>query len=104
SELDSMVVCYNILCIAFEDTDYKISLGEQASTETKKSRLHNKRLYGSDGSFAAVHNIIGRKIDALVTIEKIEISCCEWKAPNVTTTVIHEQQRLFMSKFELSTI
>ncbi|KAI9484680.1 hypothetical protein BDB00DRAFT_878524 [Zychaea mexicana] len=65
---------------------------ELASAKTKKVKLHNERLYGPGGSFTTTHNVIGRKIDAIVTTGDTEIACCVWKAPGITTSVAYEQQ------------
>ncbi|KAI9494439.1 hypothetical protein BDB00DRAFT_787059 [Zychaea mexicana] len=77
--------------ISFRNTTYEFSL-ELASAKTKKVKLHNEWLYGPGGSFTTTYNVIGQKIDAIVTTGDTEIACCVWKAPGITTSVAHEQQ------------
>lgn len=59
---------------------------------TKESRIENNLLY-ADGARSSIScNIMGRKIDILVSQGATELACCEWKAPGVSVSVAHEQE------------
>ncbi|KAI8147023.1 hypothetical protein BJV82DRAFT_503073, partial [Fennellomyces sp. T-0311] len=66
--------------------------GERSSSETQKTRFANELLYADGARFSVEERIIGRKVDILVSINIIEVACCEWKPPGVSTTVAHEQE------------
>ena len=72
--------------------NYGYRSGEHASVETKRVRANNERLYGDGGSFSAVRNVSGRKVDLLVAVDDAEVASCEWKAPCAVTTLAHEQE------------
>ncbi|KAG2218264.1 hypothetical protein INT45_000401 [Circinella minor] len=93
SELDCMEDCYyTIMKIVFRGPQYKFQLGEQACVKSKAVRERNEKDYSKGGVFSTTHNIMGRKVDLLVSSHDQNISSCEWKANNVTPSTVRKQE------------
>lgn len=58
----------------------------------KLERHINNEFQFGEKSSSSTSNIIGRKIDILMTIGDFELASCEWKAPEVSKDIAHEQE------------
>ncbi|OBZ84841.1 hypothetical protein A0J61_07105 [Choanephora cucurbitarum] len=92
SELECMEDCYSILKIAFRGSKYKFKLGEQACIESKTVREENEKAYANNENFDSAQNIMGRRIDLLLSSYETNVSSCEWKAENVSPSVARSQE------------
>lgn len=70
---------YSVLKIAFRGSKYKFKLGEQACIESKTVREENEKAYASNETLDSTQNIMGRRIDLLLSSFQTNISSCEWK-------------------------
>ncbi|CEG64342.1 hypothetical protein RMATCC62417_01328 [Rhizopus microsporus] len=87
SELECMEGSYSVLKIVFRGSKYKFKLGEQACVESKTVREENEKAYASNETLDSTQNIMGRRIDLLLSSFQTNISSCEWKAENVSPPV-----------------
>lgn len=84
--------CYSILKNVFRGSKYKFKLGEQACIESKNVREENEKAYASNETLDSTRNIMGRRIDLLLSSFETNISSCEWKAENVSPSVARSQE------------
>lgn len=84
--------CCSILKIVFRGSKYKFKLGEQACIESKNVREENEKTFGSSQTLDSIRNIMGRRIDLLLSSFETNISSCEWKAENVSPSVARSQE------------
>lgn len=92
SELECMEGAYSVLKIVFRGSKYKFKLGEQACIESKTVREENEKAYANNETVDSAQNIMGRKIDLLLSSFQTNISSCEWKAENVSSSVARRQE------------
>lgn len=92
SELECMEGSYSVLKIVFRGCKYKFKLGEQACVESKTVREENEKAYASNETLDSTQNIMGRRIDLLLSSFQTNISSCEWKAENVSSPVARRQE------------
>ncbi|EIE90950.1 hypothetical protein RO3G_15661 [Rhizopus delemar RA 99-880] len=92
SELECMEGCCSILKTVFHGSKYKFKLGEQACIESKNVRAENEKTFGSSQTLDSIRNIMGRRIDLLLSSFETNISSCEWKAENVSPSVARNQE------------
>ncbi|KAG1053272.1 hypothetical protein G6F43_004634 [Rhizopus delemar] len=92
SELECMEGCCSILKTVFHGSKYKFKLGEQACIESKNVRAENEKTFGSSQTLDSIRNIMGRRIDLLLSSFETNISSCEWKAENVSPSVARSQE------------
>ena len=65
--------------------------GEQSCHESRSVREENEKHYGNS-IISTVHNIMGRRVDMLISLQNQNISSCEWKASNATPTMAKKQE------------
>ncbi|KAI8987541.1 hypothetical protein BDF20DRAFT_272948 [Mycotypha africana] len=93
NELECLENCYSILKIVFRGDKYKFKLGEQACDESKIVRVENEKAYTADETLGSMpQNIMGRRIDLLLSSFGTNVSSCEWKAGNVSPSVARRQE------------
>ncbi|CAO3702631.1 unnamed protein product [Rhizopus stolonifer] len=92
SELECIEGCYSILKIVFRGSKYKFKLGEQAYIESKTVREENEKAYASNETLDSTQNIMGRRIDLLLSSFETNVSSCEWKAENVRLSIARRQE------------
>ncbi|KAG0755377.1 hypothetical protein G6F61_010362 [Rhizopus arrhizus] len=92
SELECMEGCCSILKTVFRGSKYKFKLGEQACIESKNVREENEKAFGNNQTLDSTRNIMGRRIDLLLSSFETNISSCEWKAENVSPSIARSQE------------
>ncbi|KAG1136225.1 hypothetical protein G6F37_010262 [Rhizopus arrhizus] len=92
SELECMEGCCSILKTVFRGSKYKFKLGEQACIESKNAREENEKTFGNNQTLDSTRNIMGRRIDLLLSSFETNISSCEWKAENVSPSIARSQE------------
>ncbi|KAI8881679.1 hypothetical protein K501DRAFT_140621, partial [Backusella circina FSU 941] len=92
SELECMEGCYSVLKVVFRGSKYKFKLREQACIESKAVREENEKTYASNETLDSTQNIMGRRIDLLLSSYQTNVSSCEWKAENVSSSVARRQE------------
>jgi hypothetical protein len=84
--------CYEILKTIFRGGVYKFRLGEQACIESKIVREENEQKYNDSSNVDTPKNIMGCKIDIILSSLQTNISSNEWKAENASPDVIIKQE------------
>lgn len=77
----------------FRGSKYKFKLGEQACIESKTVREENEKEYASNETLDSTQNIMGLRIDLLLSSFEINVSSCKWKAENVSPSVARRQEK-----------
>ncbi|RCH81481.1 hypothetical protein CU098_001932, partial [Rhizopus stolonifer] len=92
SELECMEGCYSILKTVFRGSKYKFKLVEQACIESKTVREENEKTYAGNETLGSTQNIMGRRIDLLLSSFETNVSSCEWKAENTSPSIARRQE------------
>ncbi|KAG1441519.1 hypothetical protein G6F56_011446 [Rhizopus delemar] len=84
--------CYSILKTVFRGSKYKFKLVEQACIESKTVREENEKTYAGNETLGSTQNIMGRRIDLLLSSFETNVSSCEWKAENTSPSIARRQE------------